>query len=259
MTSSEVLEKFGFKFGKNGAHSARSMMIVELTTLLNGRPEEAIKADYQADILDFNQLQKPTEKARKLTFRHLVDLYGISPEVPLFRVFRYLWDRDEATQPMLALQLAMVRDPLLRKSMPAVLGLRPGDSITREFIEQVLAEDDLARFSPASLKSFAQNINGTWTQAGYLQGRSKKSRVEVKPSYVNVVFALYLSQLEGRTGQRLFTSDWCKLLDRDMATLHALAYTASARGLIKFKHVGDVIEVAFPDMLTPEEKALIHV
>ena len=161
MTNEVDLVKYGFKFGKNGAHSARSMMIVELRQLLAGRPPEASRDDYQADIVDYNMLQKSTASARKLTFRHLVDLYGISPEVLLFRILRHYWDLDEAAQPMLALQLAVVRDPLFRKSVPMMLALQPGEHLSRETTEQLLAEDDPERFSPASLKSFAQNINGT--------------------------------------------------------------------------------------------------
>lgn len=259
MTSQETLEAFGFKFGKSGAHSARSMMIVELKQLLDGRPDNATKDDYQDDVLTFNQLHKPTENARKLTFRHLVDLYGMSTEVPLFREFRKLWNLDEGSQSLLALQLAVARDPLFRKSVPTILALGPGEQIEREVIEALLAEDDPDRFSKASLKSFAQNINGTWTQAGYLKGRTKKFRQEVKPSYVNILFALWLSRLEGRTGQRLFTSEWCKLLDRNVDSLIALTHTASARGLLGFKHVGEVIEVNFSNMFTESEKELLHV
>lgn len=259
MTSQETLEEFGFKFGKSGAHSARSMMIVELKQLLDGRPDNATKDDYQEDVLTFNQLHKPTENSRKLTFRHLVDLYGMSTEVPLFRVFRKLWNLDEESQSLLALQLAVARDPLLRKSASTILSLAPGEQIAREVIEALLSEDDPDRFSAASLKSFAQNINGTWTQAGYLKGKAKKLRQGVKPTYVNIIFALWLSRLEGRTGQRLFTSEWCKLLDRDIDSLIALAHMASARGLIGFKHIGEIIEVNFSNMFTETEKELLHV
>lgn len=259
MTDQSILEQFGFKFGKSGAHSARSMMIAELKMLLDGRPENATKDDYQIDILDYNQLQKPTDKSRRLTLRYLIDLYGISPDITLFRIFRKLWSLDEQTQPLLALQLAVARDPLFRKSIPTMIRLQPGEPIFRETVEALLSEENPDRFSSASLKSFAQNINGSWTQAGFLTGKTKKYRTEIKPNFVNITFALVLSHLEGRTGQRLFTSEWCKLLDRDVESLYALAHTASARGHIVFKHIGEVVEVTFPGLLTDEEKDLIHV
>jgi len=37
MSSDERLVKLGFKFGKSGAHSARSLMYTELKTLLDAR------------------------------------------------------------------------------------------------------------------------------------------------------------------------------------------------------------------------------
>jgi hypothetical protein len=257
MTSQESLQEFGFKFGKNGAHSARSMMIVELQQLLAGRAPESSKEDYQADIIDYNMLQKATANARKLTFRHLVDLYGLSPDVTLFRALRHYWDMDEAAQPMLALQLAAVRDPLFRKSISTILALQPGEHLSRETTEQLLAEDDIERFSPASLKSFAQNINGTWTQAGYLTGKHKKYKNLVNPSCVNLAFALFLAHLNGLSGQRLFSSEWCKLLDTDQQSLYELAQSASIRGLINFKQASEVIEVTFPPLLTEQERELI--
>ena len=77
MSSTESQQKFGFKFGRNGAHSARTMMLAEITELFHGRGVEAIPSEYQEDIELFNVLHKPTEKARKLTWRHLLDLYGM--------------------------------------------------------------------------------------------------------------------------------------------------------------------------------------
>lgn len=43
MVEENTLSQIGFKFGKNGAHSARSMMIEELKELLFARDESATK------------------------------------------------------------------------------------------------------------------------------------------------------------------------------------------------------------------------
>ena len=72
--------------------------------------------------------------------------------------------------------------------------------------------DHQDRFSPASLKSFAQNVNGSWTAAGFLNGRLRKTRSVPLVTPVNVVFCLFLGHLEGLSGQRLFTSQWMNLL-----------------------------------------------
>ena len=88
MSSTEAQQKFGFKFGRNGAHSARTMMLAEITELFHGRGVETISAQYQEDIELFNVLHKPTEKARKLTWRHLIHPYAMEITIPLFRTSR---------------------------------------------------------------------------------------------------------------------------------------------------------------------------
>ncbi|MDH1628366.1 MULTISPECIES: hypothetical protein [Shewanella] len=252
MVQQQYLAQLGFKFGKNGAHSARSMMIEELKVLLFSRDQDASKADYESDIVSFNILHKPTEKSRKLTFRHLVDLYGLDNQILLFSVFRKWWELHEDTQAVLALQLAVARDPLLRASIDVILPLEAGEHLPREKMEAFLAKDDPDRFSPASLKSFSQNINGTWTQAGFLSGRAKKYREIPKVSFVNVAYALFLAHCEGLSGQRMFDSQWCRMLAQDKERLFELAHRASLRGLIKFKQASEVVEVTFPHITLPE-------
>ncbi|BAJ01319.1 hypothetical protein [Shewanella violacea] len=135
MTSEDNLVSLGFKFGKNGAHSARSMMIEELSLLFLSCSENATQVDFEKDIVDFNILHKPTEKSRKLTFRHLVDLYSLDLDVPLFNVLRQWWELDEKAQPVLALQLAVARDPILRGSVPVILGLEAGEHLSRQTVK----------------------------------------------------------------------------------------------------------------------------
>lgn len=252
MNNDKYLIDLGFKFGKNGAHAARSMMIEELQHLLLARDESATKDDYEDDITNFNILHKPTEKSRQLTYRHLVDLYSLDRSTMLFDVFRSWWDIREEAQPILALQLAVARDPILRSSVPVIRQLELGEHLPREVMEANLAKDDPDRFSAASLKSFSQNINGTWTQAGFLSGKAKKYRATPKVNFVNVAYALFLAHCHGLSGQRLFDSFWCQMLCQNTNTLYDLAYMASLRGLIKYKHAGDVIEISFPDIDLPE-------
>lgn len=249
-----ALEKFGYKFGQNGAHSARSMMLEELRSLFQATTPDSSQEHYQSEICDHNLLHKPTVKSRKLTYRHLVDLYGLSAEIPLFRVFRMLWTLSPEAQPVLALQLALVRDPLLRLSQQFIVEKPLGEQVVREDIEELLKARDPDRFSPASLKSFAQNINGTWTQAGFLSGKARKTRVRPEMTYTNVVFALFLAYLEGATGERLFQSRWCALLGRGQDKLEELAVIAAQRGIIDYRQSGGVTEVRFPGFLSPEEE-----
>lgn len=253
-----ALEKFGYKFGQNGAHSARSMMLEELRSLFQATAPDSTQAHYQSEICDHNLLDKPTVKSRKLTYRHLVDLYGLSADIALFRVFRMLWPLSVEAQPVLALQLALVRDPLLRLSLDFITGKPLGDQVVREDIEELLKARDPDRFSPASLKSFAQNINGTWTQAGFLRGKARKTRVAPTLSFPNVVFAIFMAYLEGATGERLFQSRWSALLGvpEHQLTEHAIA--AAQRGIIDFKQSGGITDVRFNGFLTREEEQWRH-
>lgn len=258
MSSTATQQKLGFKFGRNGVHSSRTMMLAELSELFHGRPASATAAQYKEDIEIFNVLHKPTEKSRQLTWRHLVDLYGMDTDIPLFRVFRRLWDSDEAARTLLACQMGLARDPLLRISMDKILQLTPGERLPREDMEQVFTERCPDRYSAATLKSIAQNVNGTWTHAGYLEGRTKKHRTEPDVRPVNVAFALFLGYLQGATGSRLFSTEWTRVLCCRQERLLELARQASYSGLLNFKHSSEVVEITFPDYLTREEESWLH-
>jgi len=258
MTSVASQLRFGFKQGINGAHASRTMMLAELSGLFQARDVSTRLEQYQKDVKVFNVLHKPKEKARNLTWRHLVALYGMDLEIPLFRAFRRLWDSDEQARPVLACQMALARDPLLRESMDKILSLELGHPLAREDMEALFVEKFPDRYSPAMLKSLAQNINGTWTNAGYLKGSKKKVRSEpiIRPS--NVAFALFLGYLQGASGNRLFTTDWARMLKCRTDRLLEHARMASHSGLITFKHSSEVIEVSFPDYLTREEEAWLN-
>jgi hypothetical protein len=205
----QLLEQLGFRFGTNGPHAARTMMLDDLRVLFSHVPADAARADYTQAVCTENILGKPTKKSRELALRHLTTLYG---QLPLFRALRRLWPVDVAAQPVLALTAALARDPLLRGTQTFILAKQPGVLVTREDLEQCLAADHQDRFSPASLKSFAQNVNGSWTAAGFLNGHSRKTRSIPMVTPANVAFCLFLGHLEGLSGQRLFTSSWMNLL-----------------------------------------------
>lgn len=254
VNSEESLIRFGYKFGKNGPHSSRTMMLSELELLLSAVQDSAAPSEYRKAIVQDNLLGKPSLKARELTYRHLADLYGLNPGLAVFRAFRRLWALDAVSHPLLALMVSLVRDPLLRASEDFILAKHPGELVRREEVEELLASDDPTRFSPASLKSFAQNINGSWTAAGYLQGRAKKIRSLPTVTHVHVAFALFLGHLEGLSGQTLFTSHWMALLPGATDKLELLATSAANRGLLVFMNAGGVKETRFPGWLNADEE-----
>lgn len=248
----------GYRLGRSGVHASRTIMLNELNVLFEHTSVEAAREDYRSQVVSFNLLGKPTQKSRVLTFGHLAELYGLDPEIPVFRVFRKLWQLDEDARPVLALTMALVRDPVLSLSEAFILNKAAGDSVKREELESLISTAEPDRFSPATLKSIAQNINGSWTQAGYLQGRSRKIRTLPKVTPANISFALFLGHVEGLSGQRLFASRWVMLLCRSPGELEGLANSAAHRGQIVFLNAGGVKEVRFPGFLTKAEEQWLH-
>lgn len=261
--SSENLEQLGFRFGTNGTHAARTMMLDELVHLFQAVPPESPRSAYQEAIVTHNVLSKPTRKARELTYRHMVSLYGLELSNPIFRTLRRLWPLNPSAQPFLALAVALARDPLLAPTQSLILDLPVGAVLPRADMEAALAAEHPDRFSPASLKSFAQNVSGTWTAAGLLQGRNRKTRTQPAIHPESVTLMLFLGYLQGLSGQRLFTTPWMALFCTSQDQLEAMTSAAAHRGLLVFMNAGGVKEVRFPDYLTSAEQrireAITHV
>jgi len=250
----ERLARFGFKFGRSGVHAARTAMLTDITRLLEVADGTYQRRDYGSAVVEQNVLDKPTRKSRDLAFKHLADLYALDPRFALFRVFRNLWQVDAAGRPVLTVLLALARDAILRASASTVLDARPGAMVTREAMERALRAWGGNRFTECSLEAMAQRVNGTWTQAGYLTGHVRKIRSQPVITPENVTFALFLGYLEGRLAQRLFTSDWVRVLDLPEERLIELTQAAAQRGLLVFRRTGTVMEVRFPDYLTEQEQ-----
>jgi hypothetical protein len=232
------------------------MMLDDLRNLLAHTPPAATRQEYASAIVTDNLLGKPTKKARELSLKHLATLYGLDAANPLFRALRRLWPLDAKAQPLLALTVALARDPLLRASEGFVLSRPVGSLVPPSDVEAFLAEAFPDRFSSASLKSFSRNIAGTWTAAGFLQGHRRKTRSLPAIRAEVVALSLFMGHLEGRSGQRLFSSEWMTLLGSTPAELEALTSAAANRGLLVFMNAGGVKEVRFPGYLTPEEEQI---
>ena len=259
-TKSDSLNRLGFKSIRSGVHLARTMMLDELQGLIAYLNDpNANKSDYiQAIELD-NCLAKPSGKTRNLTAQHLSSLYGLDPEVTIFRALRFFWDRDTDGQPLLALLCAYARDSILRSSAKFIQSHSIGDIVTRKALEEFIDSREPGRFSQATLKSTAGNINGTWTKSGHLHGRSKKIRSMPLATSGAVSYALFLDYLQGIRGELFLDSEYCRLLNCSPIRLIELATDASKKGWIVFKHIGNVIEVLFPNLLTEQETEWLRV
>jgi hypothetical protein len=230
------------------------MMLHELQSLLSFVDDPgAEKSAYVQAIEDRNCLGKRSGRTRQLTARHLAALYAIDPEITLFRVLRFFWGRDISGQPLLALLCAYARDSILRSSAAFIQSYSIGETVTREALEEFIDNQEPGRFSKATLKSTAQNVNSTWTQSGHLQGRVKKIRSLPKATPGSVSYALLFGYLNGIRGEAIFKTEYARLLDSSFEESAELATEASRKGWIVLKRLGDVIEVLFPNLLSVQE------
>ena len=255
MPDQKQLARFGFRFERGSTHSSRTMMLDELAGLLDYvNCPDATKADYLYAIEDDNCLGKRSGKTRRLTSRHLAELYSLDAAHLLFRALLYFWQRDEEGRPMLGLLATYARDSIFRSSVPMVLKAPEGSVITRDSVEELIDSLEPGRFSKATLKSTAQNINSSWTKSGHLTGRIKKIRGKAKSTPGSAAYALLLGYLNGARGQNLFNTEYTQLLDCSKEQVIELAEQASRRGWITYKRVGDVIEVLFPSLINQQEQ-----
>ena len=231
-------------------------MLQELSLVLNHVAANAPATAYRQAIIDDNALGKPTQTTRERSATRLAELYALDPDCSLFRLLRHFWPADPSSQPMLAFLLAAARDTLLREMTPLVVGIKLNEIVTASAIGEHLAQQYPSRFRPTTLHSTAQNLASSWTQAGYLRGKVKKSRVKPNVTPVVVSYAILLGYLCGLRGKLLLDSLWTRLLDRSPAEITDLTHEASKQGWLRYKGAGAVVEISFPGLLKPhEEKA----
>lgn len=240
-------EELGFNYKAAGAHTSRSLMTGDLSSLLNYIPDKSAHFEqYIHAIVNENCLGKESLKNRGITARHLKQLYSLDSNFPIWFALRFLHEKDRDSLKLLALLCAFGRDELLRTYFPFLLSKEHGVTIPREETEAFFEQTFPGRFSPAMLKSLAQNINGSYTLSGHLQGRVKKVRNKPKATTAAVVYAVYLGALLEKRGIEMLHTDFVKILEinEDEALEHL--QIASQRGWVNLKHMGQVLEVNFP-------------
>lgn len=226
------------------------MMLAELTELLAHVPSGSRSADFGLATIDENVLGKATASTRRLTHQRLVELYGLDPSVPLFRILGRLWGIETAARPQLALLCALARDPLLRATADVVLDLAPGQELSRARMLETLQGATGDRLNEAVSDKVARNTASTWTQSGHLAGRVRKVRQHVRGTAAAMALALWLGWVEGRTGELLLRSSWARVLDESPSELLQLAIQAKQMGLVRLRLAGGVVEID-PSVLDP--------
>lgn len=233
----------GFRFGAKGTHTSRTIMLAELRGLLQAAGPHCDRSDYVAAVIEDNCLAKKTVATRRLTAQRLTELYGLDPSIPIFRVLRKLWDLDERSRPLLAIQCAIARDPLLAATASPILSLPIGSDFLREPVKAALMESVGERLNDSILNKVVRNAASSWTQSGHLEGRALKKRRQVHPTPANVAYSLFLARCAGFRGAELFSCGWMVLLDCTPSMAHDLAFEAKRLGLIDLRMAADVIEL----------------
>ncbi len=246
--ASRALEIFGFKFTAGGAHISRTMMLEELGAMLARVPIGSQPIDYRAAVLQQNVLGKVTESTREKSLRHLRELYALDEATPIFGLLRRLFTWDAASLPLLALQVAWTRDPLLRATTPAVLEAAVDDHVEPGRLAQALEAKFASQYSDLNRSKIARNAASSWTQSGHLAGRTNKTRRHIKPTAIAVTMALFLGDVAGYHGPAVFSNPWCRLLDLNADRAKAMAQEAHRAGLLNLRAVGEVVEISFPSL-----------
>lgn len=229
-------------------------MLDELQSLLANCRSDTTRDDYISAVLEDNCLGKRTVATRKLSCQRLSELFALDPAVLLFRVMRRFWYAEPYGHPLLALLLALARDPLLRITAPPVLRMRPGEELARQQLTDALVREVSDRLSDSTLDKVVRNAASSWTQSGHLNGRGRKIRQSVTPTATNAAFALLLGFLTGIRGAALFETFWAQVLDAPPGELTRLAMDARRLGHLDMSQSGGVINVAFSRLHAPDER-----
>jgi hypothetical protein len=234
------------KFTPGGAHISRTMMLVELDAVLAAVPIGSSAAGYREAVLDRNVLGKKTDSTRKESLRRLRELYALDESTPIFGLLRRLHDMDAASLPLLALQVAWARDPLLRATTQPVMDATVGSRVETASLAHAFEVTTQSQYSEISRNQTARHAASTWTQSGHLVGRVTKTRQRVSPTVVATTMAFLLGDLSGYYGAAVFSNPWCRLLDLDPDRAKTMGQEAHRAGLLDLRVVGEVVQLGFP-------------
>ena len=218
----------------------------ELIALLTKVPQGSRRADYRRAILEQNILGKTTDSTRQKSLRHLRELYALDEAILIFGLLRKLHAMDAASLPLLAIQVAWARDPLLRATTPPVIEASEGERVETASLAQALEITLFNRYSGLNRNKIARNAASSWTQSGHLVGRTKKTRHRIKPTATAVTMAFFLGHIAGYHGASAFSNPWHRLLDLDPNRAKALGFEAHRCGLLNLRAMGEVVELRFP-------------
>jgi hypothetical protein len=237
--------KAGFRFGAKGTHTSRTMMLEDLTAVLEAVPADATRQTLVDAIIEENCLHKQTIATRKLSCQRMSELYSLDPTVPVFAALLRAWHASPAGRPLLALLCVIARDPLLAATIPAVIALPAGEEFRRDDMRRAIRTAVGERLNDSILDKVVRNAASSWTQSGHFDGRTLKRRQAVQATPASIAYALYLAHVSGFRGKDLFNNPWIAVLDCPPSIARELAQEAKRMRLLDLRTAGDVIEIGF--------------
>jgi hypothetical protein len=232
----------GFRLAIGGAHLARTLMLAELDRLLAAVPDSGLQ-NLNALVIDENLLNKRTASGRRLSLRHLRELYGLDASTPISSAMVALWASAGDGQPVLALLAALSREPLLRDSAELILPEASGALVTGAELAAFFERRYPGRYTLKMLGSLSRNCASSWTQSGHLKGTIRKERARPAVTPVVAAYAVLLGALAGFGGPALLASPWIMVLDRSQSEVLSLLRIAEAKGMLRLRVGGDVVEI----------------
>jgi len=246
-------------FSRGGAISSRTVMQLELNTLLSAESIAASSEDYKRAIIDHNILDKSTTSNRLKTYKYLRSLYALDPEVCLFREMHRLMPYATDDKRLLLGLLSMAREPILRECLTMVLDTPIGKSLGRSEFEAWIRTYAPGQYSDSMFISFSHNLYASFYQFGFLGESIGKSRTRVRPGsgIASATYAAFLDWLEGRSGIALLNGTYSRTLDLPEDEHLALLQAAGRQGILKVAYSGGVLDLGFPGFLKDSESRFI--
>ena len=172
---------FGLRVKPTGTHLSSTIRLDELRNLLASvqAPNSTLE-DYREAVVEQNVLGKPSTQSRRIAFNRLRELYGLDPDLLIFRSLRDLWEENVADQPELALLCSTARDPILRAITPFLVQIPEGTQVTPKSISEEAEKRFPDKFAPTSRDRLSRNSSRVlahgWIalrKAGQTQGKAQ--------------------------------------------------------------------------------------
>lgn len=106
---------------------------------------------------------------RKHSLRSFRELYGLSPQLAIFRSMRDLWNFDESSRPLLAILCAVARDHVSRATVDLILSTPKNDEVTPGLLGEAAAKKLPNNYQETTLSKIGRNTASSWQQSGHPQ------------------------------------------------------------------------------------------